>query len=980
MSGAKSTPTKSLCSALGTYHFILLQETWLQDSEKSIIQNALPSHRITVKCGFDIHQPVSRGRPKGGLAICIKDFTGPITDLCLDSPRILALRVEYPSIPIVLVNVYFPCNNTGTLAEFVECLDQLTVLFQNHSDASFILGGDLNCDIRDRNKIRGSLLDEFCHLHSLSPRLPGPNSELSNSYNKLVLNQTHSSLIDWFCVSDHLTGNITSPIIHSIPVLNSEHSPVSLLFFPPSIQVINRSIDSMTNENSAAGFPTAITPRVYSNRMSRDDWFLYQFQADIILGNITPPHDAVSCTSNCTINSHKKELNSYFKNIVNGLSTAFKSVTEHLEVNPRGVNNNKHRTIPGWKTEIRPLQAIMFLHHKEWKASGLDTNCDLYTRYSLSRRNYHAAVKTTLKNDKEMRSRAIINRLSTANNSKAFWNTLKKSFPNRRTQTAPTQNGSTPDPKTACNIWSKMFSKDFSLYSTASSSNDLISSCRAAQNNQPSNSSCFDQNLVQMAMNQLSLNKAPGPDNILSEMIAFAPLSLAVHLSLFFRSCERHAYLPEGLSEAHIHPVPKPHKNPSVFENYRPITIGSTLGKVFERCIFLSYREQLTSSNLQFGFKPKLCTSHCTLTAKAVAKHFTDNGSRVFAALLDASKAFDRINFPRTFHKLLFRGIPATVVLLLHAWYVNTKINVTWRNEVSSDSFGIDHGVRQGGLLSPALFSIIYDDLLAELELTGMGCHIRSRFVGALAYADDIILLAPSLLALNVLLKTCHKWSLRNNLLFNPHKSVSICFSGKLRHWPKDRQIPVYLGNDLIPSSELVTHLGHKIQFDLNEAPQINDIARNFNRQFHGFYQRFSDLKKRELLIPLYNSYCTSFYGIQSTFFSRALPSATKFLNKSVNLALMKLLKLPLESVSPFLISEGILNADSCCKYRSLCFWKNLSSSVHPFKDIILAAFRCDVIQLCLQSNIIPGTLRNMSHGRINDTVINNWIASKIWN
>ena len=64
----------------------------------------------------------------------------------------------------------------------------------------------------------------------------------------------------------------------------------------------------------------------------------------------------------------------------------------------------------------------------------------------------------------------------------------------------------------------------------------------------------------------------------------------------------------------------------------------------------------------------------------------------------------------------------------------------------------MSRGVWQGGILSPILFTLYLDDLLIELAHTNVGCYWDEMFVGALAYADDITLLARTPSALRKLL------------------------------------------------------------------------------------------------------------------------------------------------------------------------------------------------------------------------------------
>ena len=62
---------------------------------------------------------------------------------------------------------------------------------------------------------------------------------------------------------------------------------------------------------------------------------------------------------------------------------------------------------------------------------------------------------------------------------------------------------------------------------------------------------------------------------------------------------------------------------------------------------------------------------------------------------------------------------------------------MSWNN-CFSKYFSISNGVKQGGVLSPTLFSIYIDKLLLKLKESGYGCHLNEIYMGALAYADDI--------------------------------------------------------------------------------------------------------------------------------------------------------------------------------------------------------------------------------------------------
>ena len=87
-----------------------------------------------------------------------------------------------------------------------------------------------------------------------------------------------------------------------------------------------------------------------------------------------------------------------------------------------------------------------------------------------------------------------------------------------------------------------------------------------------------------------------------------------------------------------------------------------------------------------------------------------------------------------------------------------------------TQKFDVSNGVRQGGVLSPLLFSVYVDELLEKLKKNGVGCYIGHNFVGALGYADDIILLCPSVKGLKNMISMCEEYAESHDILFNGEK------------------------------------------------------------------------------------------------------------------------------------------------------------------------------------------------------------------
>jgi len=87
---------------------------------------------------------------------------------------------------------------------------------------------------------------------------------------------------------------------------------------------------------------------------------------------------------------------------------------------------------------------------------------------------------------------------------------------------------------------------------------------------------------------------------------------------------------------------------------------------------------------------------------------------------------------------------------------MNNLVRVSWGwGGAMTDYFTALNGVKQGTVLSPFLYYVYVDDVLLILSKASVGCFIGLHFVGAIVYADDLVLLAPTASAMRKLLAMC---------------------------------------------------------------------------------------------------------------------------------------------------------------------------------------------------------------------------------
>ena len=129
--------------------------------------------------------------------------------------------------------------------------------------------------------------------------------------------------------------------------------------------------------------------------------------------------------------------------------------------------------------------------------------------------------------------------------------------------------------------------------------------------------------------------------------------------------------------------------------------------------------------------------------------------------------------------------------------------------------------------------------------------------MGSLAYADDVVLLCPTLYSLKEMLKICEVFSTEFNIEFNASKTKLIVFG----HHPL--RSDVSFQGKVISTVESEKHVGIFIGTDNNICKStINKACGDLNARFNLLLRQFGSCSTH-VLYRLFNNYCMSFYGSQ---------------------------------------------------------------------------------------------------------------------
>ncbi len=283
---------------------------------------------------------------------------------------------------------------------------------------------------------------------------------------------------------------------------------------------------------------------------------------------------------------------------------------------------------------------------------------------------------------------------------------------------------------------------------------------------------------LRYALGQAKRGKALGEDMIPVEVLNNK--GGLQYLLQLFNVCFTSGMIPMSWSKGIINPILKnPKDDPRDPLNYRGITMTSSVYKLF--CSVLCRRlttwieENDIMCDEQNGFRTGRSTTDHLGSLTCVIETRIKKKQNTFAAFIDFSKAYDRIDRSLLWYKLTCIGVSDNMLSSLKSLYRNVQCTVRV-NGNKSDWFEVGAGLKQGCILSPLLFNLFINDLVYGLNRLKCGLICGNTPLSVLLYADDIVLLSDKEEHLQILLNYLSEWCTEWGLSINFNKSKVIHF------------------------------------------------------------------------------------------------------------------------------------------------------------------------------------------------------------
>ncbi|BHF66197.1 hypothetical protein SprV_0200921300 [Sparganum proliferum] len=218
------------------------------------------------------------------------------------------------------------------------------------------------------------------------------------------------------------------------------------------------------------------------------------------------------------------------------------------------------------------------------------------------------------------------------------------------------------------------------------------------------------------AVQQLSSGKSPESDAIPAEVYKHGGPQLMDHLSALFQEMWRQGEVPQDFKDATIVHLYKRKGNRQVCDNLRGISLLNIAGKIFARILLNRLNNHLEQGLLpesQCSFRRHRGTTDMIFAARQLQEKCQEMRTHLYSTFVDLTKAFDTVNREGLWKIMQKFGCPERFIGMVRQLHDGMMARVT-DNGAVSEAFAVTNGVKQGCMLAPTLFNLMFSAMLMD--------------------------------------------------------------------------------------------------------------------------------------------------------------------------------------------------------------------------------------------------------------------------
>ena len=193
--------------------------------------------------------------------------------------------------------------------------------------------------------------------------------------------------------------------------------------------------------------------------------------------------------------------------------------------------------------------------------------------------------------------------------------------------------------------------------------------------------------------------------------------------------------IPQDFKDASIVHLFKKKGNRLVCDNHRGILLLSTAGKILARVLLnrlITHLEQGLLPETQCGFRKGRGTADMIFAARQLQEKCQEQNRELYTTFVDLTKAFDTVSRKGLWRIMSKFGCPDIFILMVRQFHDGMMAHVLDDGEMS-EAFPVSNGVKQGCVLAPTLFSMVFTAMLTNaFQNTDLGIGLRYRVDGGL--------------------------------------------------------------------------------------------------------------------------------------------------------------------------------------------------------------------------------------------------------